>query len=211
MIPRVLGLAVALLGPMLLAALDEPPGAPDLTRAVAGQLALVSIGVTVLVVWRRGQRKPLAAMGLCPLRWESIALGVGLSIFYMFVFLPFTAFVFSRFGLSGWDQGVAEIGRFPIWYLVAAVVIAGVVEEILYRGYAIETLKDLTGSYGVAAVVSTVVFGLAHAPGWGWGPAVSATASGALATAVYLWTRDLDALIICHVITDFAGIVVPNL
>ena len=88
---------------------------------------------------------------------------------------------------------------------------AGVVEEILYRGYAIETLKDLTGSYAVAAVVSTLIFGFAHAPLWGWGPAVSATASGIVATAVYLWTRDLNALIISHVITDFAGIVLPNL
>lgn len=213
MFPRLLGLTVALLGPILLAAIGEPLGgsAPDVTRAVAGELALVAICGAVLVIWRRWQRKPFSAMGLSPLRWESVALGVALSVFYMFVFLPFTSFVFSRMGLAGWDTGVAELGRFPIWYLVMAVVIAGVVEEILYRGYAIETLKDLTGSDAVAAVVATLIFGLAHAPAWGWGPAVSATASGVVATAVYLWTRDLDALMICHVITDFAGIVLPNL
>ena len=35
--------------------------------------------------------------------------------------------------------------------------------------------------------------------------------SGAVAAVFYIWTRDLDALILTHVVNDFLGIVVPNL
>ena len=113
MFPRLLGLTLALLGPPLLATSGEPlgGGAPAVTAAVAGQAALVAICAAVLVIWRRWQGKPFSAMGLCPLRWESIALGVALAVFFMFVFLPFTSFVFTRLGLAWWDEGVADSGH----------------------------------------------------------------------------------------------------
>ena len=36
-------------------------------------------------------------------------------------------------------------------------------------------------------------------------------ASGALATAFFVWRRDLLANVVAHVVTDFVGIVVPLL
>jgi membrane protease YdiL (CAAX protease family) len=178
---------------------------------LAGQAALVLLAATVLAILRGWQRQPMTSIGLCPLRARSVALAAALVLFFRFVFLPLTSFALTRLGLAGWDAGVAALGVLPTWYLTRAVIIAPTVEEILYRGYAIETLTSIGGSDALAVIVSTAAFGLAHVPGWGWGPATSATLSGAVAAVFYVWTRDLDALILSHIVIDFLGIVVPNM
>ncbi len=48
----------------------------------------------------------------------------------------------------------------------------------------------------------------AHVPMWGWGPALTTVVSGAVATVFYIWRRDLVAIMIAHVVTDLAGIVI---
>ena len=98
-----------------------------------------------------------------------------------------------------------------MWYLIIAVVIGGTVEEILYRGYAVERLASLTGSYWISSLVSVLVFGLAHVPPWGWGPALTTVLSGGVLTLFYVWTKDLNANILAHVTTDFVGIVLTPL
>jgi hypothetical protein len=40
------------------------------------------------------------------------------------------------------------------------------------------------------------------------GPALTTLVSGAIATLVYIWRRDVVALIIAHVVTDLYGIVI---
>jgi uncharacterized protein len=212
-LPQMAGLTLALVGPPVVASIGRPAfgDAPSLAVGLAGQAALVVLAATVLTILRRWQGQPLTSIGLCPLRARSVALALVLVLFFRFVFLPFTSFALTNLGIAGWDAGVAALGALPIWYLTLAVIIGPTVEEILYRGYAIQTLASITGSDALAVIVSTVAFGLAHVPGWGWGPATSATLSGAVAGVFYVWTRDLNALILSHVVTDFLGIVVPNL
>ena len=79
---------------------------------------------------------------------------------------------------------------------------------MLYRGYAIERLVDLTGSYLVASAVSVIAFGLAHVPMWGLAAAATTIASGGILTGIYIWRRDLVALILAHIATDVCGLVI---
>lgn len=68
------------------------------------------------------------------------------------------------------------------------------VEEQLYRGYAVERLAVLTGRWSVGGTIAAIVFGLAHAPFWGLGPALAANLPfGLLMVAAYAWRRDLVA------------------
>ena len=108
-------------------------------------------------------------------------------------------------------EGLSKLAAYPVWFLVLAVVIGGGAEEFLYRGYAVERLAALTGSYWIAGLLSVLVSGLAHVPMWGWPAALTTVVSGALATGFYVWRRDLLANIIAHVTTDFVGIVLPLL
>jgi membrane protease YdiL (CAAX protease family) len=119
--------------------------------------------------------------------------------------------VIQRLGLKGFEDGLAKLTAQPIWYLMLAVAIGGVVEEGLYRGYATERLSWLTGSYWIGCGLALVAFGLAHVPLWGWVPAMTTMVSGGLLTLLYLWTGDLLAAIVAHIATDSIGIILPAL
>jgi membrane protease YdiL (CAAX protease family) len=90
------------------------------------------------------------------------------------------------------------------------VIRAGVVEELFYRGYAIERLQALGLSRGVSAAIPLVIFSLGHWTG-GWANIVIALALGAILAGFYLWRRDLVANMIGHGLVDFVANVLPKL
>ncbi len=87
---------------------------------------------------------------------------------------------------------------------------AGVVEELFYRGYAIERLQALGLNRYLAAALPLAIFAVAHWTG-GWANIVIALALGAILSASYLWRRDLVANMIGHFLVDFVGNVLPRL
>ena len=210
LLPTLLGLVLALFGPPAIAAgtKDKETGPPSLGKALVGQFALLALSAGVLLMVLLVENRPLSSIGLFPPRGQTFALGIALTLFFIFIFSPIAFRMLSRFQLGGFDQGLSKLAGLPVWYLILAVVIGGSVEELLYRGYAVERLAELTGSYWLGGLISVAVFGLAHVPGWGWGPALTTVVSGGIATAVYIWQQDLLALVLAHVTTDFVGIVV---
>jgi membrane protease YdiL (CAAX protease family) len=50
----------------------------------------------------------------------------------------------------------------PVWLLVLSLLVIGVAEEVLYRGYAISRIEGLTGSTFAACLISTLCFALAY-------------------------------------------------
>jgi CAAX protease family protein len=213
LVPTIIGLGLAFGGPVLIASADEKTAsvAASLTPQLLGQLALVGLCAGVLAVLLCWEQQPLSSVGLYALRWHSLGWGVALACFFIFVFSPAAFWLLPRFGFAGFEVGLAKLAPLPVWYLVLAVVIGGTVEEILYRGYAVERLAVLTGSYWVAGLTSVLAFGLAHVPMWGWEPSLTTCVSGGMLTLFYVWTRDLTANILAHLITDFVGIVLPPL
>jgi uncharacterized protein len=212
-LPALLGLLLAFGGPPLVAVYGtlfaRDPFA--LSTNLVCQLALVALVVAILVIafiWEGlspeslGLRRP----GLPTLIWALALTAVSVVLLGpLMVRLP------GWHGLNGYDKTLGELARLPVWYLIPAVFVGGTVEEVLYRGFAIEHLAWLSGSYAFAGVASTLFFGLAHIPVWGWGPALATTIAGGVFTVAYLWRRDLGALIIAHVASDFAGLVVGPL
>jgi membrane protease YdiL (CAAX protease family) len=82
---------------------------------------------------------------------------------------------------------------------------AGIAEEVFYRGYAIERIEALTGSRAIAAAVPLLIFAGSHFSQGSAGILLT-FALGAIATAVYLWKRNLVILIAAHFLVDF----IPN-
>lgn len=209
----VVGLVLALFGPMLLAIADEQFISPQ-SSLVLHTLALgvyLAIVASVLFITLHYEQQSLLSIGVRPFRWQTVAWGLTIATFFMYVFAPAASWALARFDLQGFEHGLAKSAALPVWYLSIAVVFGGMAEELLYRGYAIERIAALTGSYWIAGTVSVLTFGLAHVPIWGWGPALTTVASGAVATAFYIWQRDVVALMIAHVITDLSGIVIVPL
>jgi membrane protease YdiL (CAAX protease family) len=97
--------------------------------------------------------------------------------FFVYIFSPVAIWLLNRFKLTGFDTGLAKLTELPQWYRLLAVVIGGIVEEVLYQGYAVEQLSSLAGSYWIGGSLAVLAFGLAHVPLWGWSPALTTLAS----------------------------------
>jgi membrane protease YdiL (CAAX protease family) len=207
----VLGLVVAMLGPVAVAVAGERSvrSQNQLGLLLLAQAGLIAIVAIVLLIVFFVEHNFASSIGLPSLTVQCFAWGLALAAFFMYVFSPAVSWALRRFRLGGFDQGFLRLQGLPVWYLVLAVVVGGVAEEILYRGYAIERIATLTGSLWLAGTIPVVVFAAAHVPMWGLGPALSTLVSGAIFTVFYLWQRDLAACIVAHVVTDFAGIVWP--
>jgi len=137
---------------------------------------------------------------------------IGKSIAYGLLFLVFAiaglAFCLLIMQAVGWQVGGQESGLYkdiPLWVIFFMVLRAGIAEELFYRGYAIERLKALTGSQGVAVAVPLIIFSLGHFRQGPGGILISFVAGGIL-TATYLWKKDLLANMIAHFLVDF----IPN-
>ncbi len=206
-----IGLCLALGGPLLLASFgDKYLGSPkSITNKILQQIILALLLIAVLAIALVWEKQPLSSVGLHPLRWQSIAWGFLFAGFFIFIYSPLLIRAMNKLKLGSFDHGLTELTKLPIWYLILAVVVGGIVEEGLYRGYAIERLSLLIGSYVFGSILVLIAFGLAHLPLWGWGAALTTVISGAILTVFYLWTGELIAVIVAHVITDSVGIIIP--
>jgi membrane protease YdiL (CAAX protease family) len=99
----------------------------------------------------------------------------------------------------------------PLWLQLLVAASAGFTEEVLFRGYAIERVTELTGSRWIGAILPIVVFGAAHAPFWGVGHAIVAGLTGLWLTLLYLWRRNLWTNITAHALLDGLVFVVVDL
>ena len=86
---------------------------------------------------------------------------------------------------------------------------AGVVEELFFRGYAIERLESIGCGRVLSAGIPLSIFAFTHWTG-GIPSVIIALVLGAVITLFYLRRRDLLANMIGHGLSDFIGLVVPR-
>jgi membrane protease YdiL (CAAX protease family) len=208
------GLAIAwggtalLISPAALQLFGNPSNVP---MAFVGQALLWVIAAVVVAIVLFWERQSLASLWLKPFRWQSIAWGLALLAIYYTVTLPLSESVRHAAGLSGFAQGMEQVMRFPISYRIAAVMGAGVVEEALFRGYTVTRLTMLTGNVWLAGGLALIGFAAMHVPSWGWSFAIVSLLGGAVATAFFVWKKDLLAMMVFHACTDAIGLVVAPL
>jgi len=160
----------------------------------------------LLVIIRRGEYLSLRSIGLGTTRWwMSILWGLVIAIVS-------AAAVGGLAYLTGYGNGPgsAAFEALPLWLIPLIVFRAGVVEELFYRGYAIERLRMVGLGRFWSATIPLIIFSLGH---WSGGAAniLIALAAGAILTGFYLWRRDLVANMIGHGLVDFVANVLPRL
>lgn len=96
----------------------------------------------------------------------------------------------------------------PVGFPAVATVTAGIVEEMFYRGYAIERLALFTDNFWWAGLLAFTIFGVVHVPFWGWGPVLSMSIADIPVLVFYIWQHDLLACIIAHAVTDIIGLII---
>jgi len=162
--------------------------------------------IALLLIIRFGERLSFRSVGIgratiaSSLAWGGV----------IAVVCAVLAFVIAALTHYTGGQSGAALAKLPLWLVTLIVLRAGVLEELFYRGYAIERLQALGLNRFWAAIIPLVIFGFAHWTG-GWANIVIALVLGAVLTLFYLWRRDLVANIIGHFAVDFIGNVLPRL
>jgi membrane protease YdiL (CAAX protease family) len=208
--PTAVGLLLAWGGTALLVG---PAGAfvgdaSSTVGAMLGQAAmwlLFAAVVGIVIFW---EKEPLASLWLRSPAWQSIGWASVLAIFSVLVMFPVTEWVRQTAGLSDYTVGMETTLVHPIWLRVVAVLTAGIVEETLFRGFAVTRLLRLGWSAPVVVVLSSAVFAALHLPVWGTGPSVALLIGGIATTAFFVWRRDLLAMILAHIAIDMWALVV---
>ena len=181
------------------------PNPPTLVARAIGMLAIMLVVLAVYSWALLKKRYDLQRLGFDRISWLTPLISIALTIFFVLIFGPIAYWLLTKSGTQTFATGIAATNHLPIGYIVQAIVIVASAEELLYRGYAIERLADLTGSYWLASILAVLAFGLAHVPLWGWAPAATTIISGGILTIVFLWRRDLLALVFAHIATDIYG------
>jgi membrane protease YdiL (CAAX protease family) len=162
--------------------------------------------IALLLIIRRGERLSLTSIGIGTSTWKKSILWGGILIVICGVVGSVVAML-THF--KGGEMGNALL-KLPLWLVLLIVLRAGIVEELFYRGYAIERLQQLGLNRYVAGIIPLLIFGFAHGTN-GWANIILALALGAVLTAVYLWRRDLVANMIGHFMIDLIATVLPRL
>lgn len=179
---------------------------PTFASAVVKEVGMWLTAVVLLVIVRYGEGLPFSSVGLGTARWmKSILWGLLLAV----VCLAAAGVLVALTGYTGGAAGEA-MGKLPLWLITLIVIRAGAVEELCYRGYAIERLQTLGLPGWLSAAIPLAIFAIGHWTG-GWANIVIALALGGILALCYLWRRDLVTNMIGHFLVDFAGNVLPRL
>lgn len=201
------GLFVALFGMLLVRqVVNYIWSTPTLTSAIAKEAGMWLVALILIVVVKLGEGLPLRSIGLGTARfWKSTLWGI-------VIMIVCTAAAIGLIALTGYNGGESgkALEKLPLWLINFIVIRAGVVEELCYRGYAIERLQALGLPGWLAASIPLAIFGVGHWTG-GWANIVIALALGGILAAFYLWRRDLVANMIGHWLVDFLGNVLPRI
>ena len=162
--------------------------------------------IALLFIIRLGERLPFRSVGIGRATIKSsLAWGGIIAVVCGVLGFAIAALTHYNGGSSG-----AALAKLPLWLTTLIVLRAGVLEELFYRGYAIERLVGLGLNRFWAGLIPLLIFGVAHWTG-GWANIVIALVLGAALTFFYLWRRDLVANMIGHFLVDFISNVLPRL
>ena len=181
---------------------------PEITfaAAIVKETLIWASAAALLVILRRGEGLSFRSIGLGTCRWwKSIAWG-----FVIAVVSAAVALGLAHLTSYGNGPGSAAFEKLPLWLITLIVIRAGVVEELFYRGYAIERLRMIGLGRFWSVTIPLVIFSIGH---WSGGAAniLIAFAAGLILTGFYLWRRDLAANMIGHGLVDFVANVVPRI
>ena len=209
-----IGLVLALVAPIIYTLILDPylfgEDFDPTSRALVGYVVMWCLAGAVLAFTIFGERRPLSTIGFRPLSLPLVAVAVGAGVTLSLLVPLLSVVVDAVFGAGPSD--VMDLAtQTPIWVLTAGVVTAGVTEEILFRGYAIERLIAHTGRPWVSGLTSLAVFVAIHLPTKSVAHVLGLVLPLGLAlTALYLWKRNLTLVIVVHLLVNAPMIILGN-
>jgi membrane protease YdiL (CAAX protease family) len=164
--------------------------------AVVGLLLLYVTGI---------ERRPLSSIGLKAPGFKNIGIGIALGLLTIALLGVLYLQVLPALHLDDHiaaSANAAALLATPFWWRFLSTIRAAVAEEILFRGYAMQRIEELTGSKTAATLISCAVFTAAHLSTWGSTHTLIVAIAGLTFSLAYLWRRNLWVNIIAHFMVD---------
>ena len=171
---------------------------------IGREIIWVGFALIVLVWVTRVERLPVASIGLVRPTWHTLTWGLAATVLVLATLMLSFALIIPTLGLQQNMAATGAIVQVPLWLLILTPFVAGITEEILYRGYAIERLTLLTGRPWLAALLAGAAFMLVHLH-WGAAQLIVVGFGTLIFVSLYLWRRDLPCVMIAHVLADLVG------
>ncbi len=203
-LPTIVGLIVALAWPLLFVLM---PGQlhQDVTNARQDEQILLlewcitAIVALIVIYW---ERLPFfASVGLRkPNRRDVLTIVIAVAAIIAVVAI----IGFALHGRTTFSAGdLSKVKNLPLGLRIALVFTAGICEEILFRGYAIERFTALTGKVWLGGLAAIVLFTLGHVARYGVSLGLLGVAIIAFfLTLIYVRRRSLWPCIVAHWVID---------
>jgi len=195
-----IGLFIALFGLFLIRqAFRIVSHDPGTALVIIREVLIFASAGALLVLVKRGEKLPLRTIGLGTSVWWKSAL-------WGLVTMLLCGGAAELLGMLTKDGHgtTSPFDRLPLWVCILIVFRAGIVEELFYRGYAIERLRAMGAGRLASAALPLFVFAAGHYVG-AWSTVLQPLVLGGILTGLYLWRRDLVANILAHTLVDLVG------
>lgn len=172
---------------------------PGTALVTVREVLYFASAVALLMLVKRVEKLPLESIGLgTSVWWKSAFWGL------VTMLLCGGAAELLAIVTKGGDGSTLPFEHLPLWVCVLIVFRAGIVEELFYRGYAIERLRAMGAGRFASAGLPLFLFALGHYGG-AWVDLLQPLALGGILAGFYLWRRDLVANILAHTLVDLVG------
>jgi uncharacterized protein len=177
---------------------------PSNVSLINRELCVFLLLVPLFLIIVKGENLGLNSIGLHNRSWgKSILWGVGTMIACFAIGLTAQGML-SAAGVAGKDP-LSEMKNISPWTMRLIMLRAGVMEEVLYRGYIMERLAKHYNNWFIYFLFPSVMFGLFHY-GLGTKGMVVAFCVSLVLSFSYWKSRDLKANIIGHFLVDFISL-----
>lgn len=162
----------------------------------------------VLVVATGWGSLSTADIGLGRVRWTTPVLGIAAAVATIVLSAITAGIVYHALHQTPRaNVEIAALVHGSVVYALLLALRAGVLEELLYRGIAIEQLAAFVGSRWLAAALAGAAFIAAHALIFDWPQLIPIGMATLVMTLLYMWRRDLWANMLAHALVDAVGLV----
>ena len=184
------------------------PTIGEIGARVVTEAAIWTYGAMVLAIALLWEGRTLASIGLRRFRFASLGFAVAGAVAMAGAGALAGYIVYGLLHRAQHSNAqAAALVNGSVAYALCIAVRAGVIEEMLFRGLAIEQLTILTGYRWLSAFLATAVFVAIHALHFDWIQLVPIAAVSVVLVGLYLWRRDLWANILAHIMVDGVGLV----
>ena len=172
---------------------------------------LRNLGLSFLVFWFLKVRgEPFSKIGWTKYNLKKYFI-LGVALFPLFYFSVGVVLKgFTRLGLSHLEEVPTSLmphGAWQIFWGGLLVLVVAFAEEIIFRGYLLVRIEEITESTSMGVLLSTVLFSLGHVYEGSAGM-VTVAYIGLIFCRLFLWQKSLTTVIVLHFFTNFVPVVV---